>query len=285
MARRGQRRPRTRTDPGLTGGPRRLWGSPYELSDLLEAMPGGTELAVREFALITLAGQLSACFPKQLVFNGGFVLRHVHGHLRFSKDVDATRLQPPKQKLDSEEVAEAIRQASIRNLMRFSPQQPATDTPRSLDFDNVQVIGETFPTTTVQVEVSYREAVVEDPIEAYIGEPFYQPFEILTMTVAEMAAEKLRALVQRVRPTDLADPAAILTQDETSDEDIARLATAKFEQVAKGHANRILRLERNLRDMAYTYDRVVPSLFPGADSYGEAMEIVWPRIKTLISNL
>ena len=86
----------------MTGGPRRLWGSPYELSDLLEAMPGGTELAVRDFALITLAGQLSACFPKQLVFKGGFVLRHVHGHLRFSKDVDATRHQPPKQKLDSE---------------------------------------------------------------------------------------------------------------------------------------------------------------------------------------
>ena len=37
--------------------------------------------------------------------------------------------------------------------------------------------------------------------------------------------------------------------------------------------------------MAYTYDRVVPSLFPGADSYGEAMEIVWPRIKALITNL
>lgn len=55
----------------MTGGPRRLWGSPYELSDLLEAIPGGTELAVRDFALITLAGQLSACFPKQLVFKGG----------------------------------------------------------------------------------------------------------------------------------------------------------------------------------------------------------------------
>lgn len=59
-----------------------LRGSSYQLSDLLEGMPGGPELAFRDFALVTIAGQLSECFPRQLVFKGGFVLRHVHGFLR-----------------------------------------------------------------------------------------------------------------------------------------------------------------------------------------------------------
>jgi predicted nucleotidyltransferase component of viral defense system len=103
-------------------------------------MPGGTGIAVRDFALITLAGHLSAHFPRQLVLEGGFVLRHVHGLLRFSKDIDAARHEPPGLELDGEEVAEAVRQASTRNIVRFSPDEPATGSSRSLDFDNVQVV-------------------------------------------------------------------------------------------------------------------------------------------------
>ncbi len=261
---------------------RRQWGGANELTDLLEAMPGGMDVAVRDFALITLAGQLSVHFPRQLVFKGGFVLRHVHGLLRFSKDADATRHEPPEHKLDGEEVAEVIREASIRNVVRFSPGEPATDSARSLDFDSVQVIGETFPSSSVQVEISYREGVVDDPVPAFIGDPFYEKFEILTMSVDEMAAEKIRAIAQRLRPTDLADLAVMLARETTSDENIARLALVKFELVAKGVTNRIDRIEEHLRDMGDTYDVVVPELFPKAPPYREAIAIVWPRIKSLI---
>ncbi|HTW98267.1 MAG TPA: nucleotidyl transferase AbiEii/AbiGii toxin family protein [Acidimicrobiales bacterium] len=265
-----------------TEGLRRRWGGTSELADLLEAMPGGMDVAVREFALITLAGQLTARFPRQLVFKGGFVLRHVHGLLRFSKDIDATRHEPAEHKLDAEAVAEAIRQASIRNVVRFAPEEPATDSARSLDFDNVEVIGETFPNSSVQIEISYREAVVDVPVPASIGEPFYEGFEVLTMAVEEMAAEKLRALAQRLRPTDLADLTVMLARPTTSDERIGRLAATKFELVAKGSANRVDRIEEHLKDMAESYDLVIPGLFPGAPPYREAMEIVWPRIKSLV---
>jgi len=253
-----------------------------DLLELLEGMPGGMQFAVRDFALITLAGQLSVSFPRQLVFKGGFVLRHVHGLLRFSKDVDATRHDPPQHKLDGHEVAEAIRQASIHNVVRFNPEDPATDSATSLDFDKVEVLSDSFPSTSVEVEVSYREAIIDYPPRERIGRPFYEPFEILTMSMNEMAAEKLRTLAQRLRPTDLADLAVILTSATTTDGDIARLAQHKFELVAKGAANRIERIERNLKDMADTYDDVVPALFPDAPSYREAMTIVWPRIKSLI---
>lgn len=49
----------------MTGpsGLRRLWGTAYQLSDLLDQSPGGPELAARDFALLTLAGQLSFRFP------------------------------------------------------------------------------------------------------------------------------------------------------------------------------------------------------------------------------
>ena len=218
-------------------GPRRLWGTAYQLSDLLEASPGGMGFAVREFALLTLTGQLAARFPRQLVFKGGFVLRHVHGILRFSSDVDATRHEPPRHKLEASDFADAIREASIGDIVRFRPAEPATDSARSLDFDRVQVTGTMIPDVDVQVEVSYREAVVDEPVAALIGSPFYADFESLAMPVPEMVAEKIRALAQRVRTTDLADLAEMLAQGDTRDEDIARLAKVKFELVKQGAAN------------------------------------------------
>ena len=264
------------------GGTNRRWGGVYELAEMLEQLPGGMSFAVRDFALVTLAGELAASFPGQLVFKGGFVLRHAYGHLRFSEDVDATRHAPPARKLEAGEVAAAIRSASIRNVVRFLPGEPATDSARSLDFDNVSVAGEVLGDSVVQVEVSYREAVLGNPVPVYIGGPFYEPFEILTMAVEEMAAEKLRTLAQRVRETDLADLAVILRGSTINDEEIARFALTKFELVKQGRANRLDRIERNLRELAETYDDVVPQLFPDAPSYQEAADTVWPRIKSLV---
>jgi predicted nucleotidyltransferase component of viral defense system len=217
-----------------------------------------------------------------VVFKGGFVLRHAHGHLRFSKDIDATRDSPPTHKLDADEVAAAIRQASIQNVVQFVPGEPATNSVRSLDFDKVHVTGEAFPDSDVQVEVSYREAVLGTPVAVHIGHPFYEPFEILTMQVEEMAAEKLRALAQRLRETDLADLAVMFASGAVSDGAVARFATIKFELVKQGRANRIDRIERNLGELAQTYDDVVPQLFPSAPTYREAADIVWPRIRSLV---
>jgi predicted nucleotidyltransferase component of viral defense system len=263
--------------------PKRRWGSAYQLSDLLGQSPGGLEFASRDFALLTLAAELSFRFPGQLVFKGGFVLSHVHGLLRFSTDVDATRHEPPRHKLDASEVADAIREASVGDIIRFNPQvPPATDSARSLDFDHVGVTGSLLPEGEVQVEISYREAVVDPPVPAPIGHPYYEPFELLTMAVPEMAAEKMRALVQRVRATDLADLAETLVRDDVDDTDIARLAITKFELVKQGRASRVERIKRNLAEIGADYDAAVPALFPTARPYREALEIVWPRITFLI---
>jgi len=250
--------------------------------DLLESMPGGLVVAVRDFALLTLAGQLATTFPGQLVFKGGFVLRHAHGVYRVSKDVDATRHAPAKHKLDSDEVARAIRDASIHDVVRFQPKPPTTDSARSLDFDQVEVLGTEFPDSSVQVEVSYREELVDEPELANIGAPFYEPFEILTMTKEEMAAEKLRAIAQRLRPTDLADLSWLLSATQASDDHIAEITVEKFELVKTGRENKLMRIESRLAEMADTYDIEVPSLFPEAPSYREAMAIVGPRLKRLV---
>ena len=265
-----------------THQPRRLWGSDRQLEELLEARPGGALLAARDFALLTLAAQLSFCFPDKLVFKGGFVLRHVHGFLRFSKDVDATKRGPAGHKLDSGEVSDAIRGASIQNFIRFNPNEPATDSAQSLDFDRIEVRGGPFLDCSVQVEVSYREGVEDAPEPVMVGAPFYEGFKILAMSVEEMAAEKLRTLAQRRRPTDLADLAVLLERSNIQDSRIGELAEVKFKLVRAGRANRVDRIRDRLAEMANEYDDAVPELFPEAPNYERAMSIVWPRIQNLI---
>jgi predicted nucleotidyltransferase component of viral defense system len=261
---------------------RTSWGDAYALGDLVEQAEGGPTFAVRDFALLTLAKERSARFPSQLVFKGGFVLRHVHGLMRFSTDVDATRYDPPEHKLEAEDMAQAIGDASVGDIVRFSPQQPATDSARSLDFDSVQVTGALIGESQVQVEISYREGVVDPPSSALIGSPYYEEFEILTMTAQEMAAEKMRALAQRARVTDLADLAELLSRPDVLDDEVARLARTKFELVKQGVANRAERIDQHLSEMGADYDDVVPVLFPGARTYHEAMGIFRPRIRLLI---
>lgn len=265
------------------GSARRRWGGITQLIEMLEDQPGGMEFAVRDFALVTLAGELATAYPGQLVFKGGFVLRHGYGHLRFSTDVDATRHDPPAHKLDAAAVATTIAQASISNVIQFAPAAPATDSARSLDFDAIRVSSDLFRTTTVQVEVSYREALVGAPMPKWIGQPFYEPFEVLTMEPGEMAAEKLRTLAQRRRATDLADLAVLLMSLPTAeDERIARYAVVKFEQAKQGRANRLDRILATIDELADTYDNEVPRLFHGAPDYRVAKAAVWPRIKLLI---
>lgn len=122
--------------------PRRVVHNAFDLQDIAESSARPIELIERDFALVTLAAHLADQFPGQLCFKGGFVLRHVRGSGRLSGDIDATRTNPAKRKLDADEVAEAIRRASDEPLLRFDPGTPETDSKESLDFDGVEFFTE-----------------------------------------------------------------------------------------------------------------------------------------------
>jgi predicted nucleotidyltransferase component of viral defense system len=166
----------------------------------------------------------------------------VYGHRRFSRDIDATRHEPPKHKLDSSAIAESMRRASAEPILNIDPQLPATDSGRSLDFNAVR-----FRTPThegvIAVEISYREEAAE-PTTAVIGPPYYEEFEIPVLTAEESAAEKLRTLIQRRRPTDLSDMAMLIAGQGLDLAHTRELAIRKFEIVSQG--DRSTRIQRNI---------------------------------------
>lgn len=261
------------------GGPVLLVRNEYELQDLVETLGRDAGLIERDFALMTIAAGLVTAYGNSLCFKGGFVLRHVFGHERFSKDIDATRINPPKSKLDSREVADTIQKSGMRNLLSLRANPPATDTGRSLDFDNIRY---TSPGGTgfVSVEVSYREAVVMEPDMVAIGSPYYEPFEIPVMQLEEIVAEKLRALAQRERPTDLSDLAMILGNAALERERIRTLAAKKLELARPGNIQ--IRIESNILTMGAQYDDAVSAVAPDAPDYKTACDLVMRELNSLL---
>jgi predicted nucleotidyltransferase component of viral defense system len=132
----------------------------------------------------------------------------------------------------------------------------------------------------VSVEVSYREALVKKPHLVTVGEPYYEPFEIPVMQLDEIAAEKLRALAQRQRPTDLSDLAMILRDIEIDKQQVRELATKKFELVKPG--DRQGRIENNTAAVGPEYDDVVSAVAPDAPDYASARELVLRNLSAML---
>ena len=249
----------------------------FELQDVVEALDQPADLVARDFALMTIAARLTEIYPGELCFKGGFVLRHVHGHQRFSRDIDATRTQPPKHKLDAQSVAQEISRAS-GTLMTFKPAPPETDSSRSLDFNRIAFSGP-FAEGLVSVEISYREDV-HDPQVERIGPPYYEPFPITVLSLDEIVAEKLRALCQRTRATDLADIAMVLRRNEHDPAHIRELAAEKFKLVRDGdHRERVT---RRVEQMGTEYQADVQAVAPDAPDYEAAASILARALNDLL---
>jgi predicted nucleotidyltransferase component of viral defense system len=261
--------------------PRRLIHNEYDLQEIAEQEDRPIEMIERDFALVTVAAHLVDQFPNQLCFKGGFVLRHVRGSDRFSADLDATRTNPPRHKIAASDIAEAIRRATDEPILRIDPGVPATDSQHSLDFDRI-VFHTPRHDGQIAVEISYREAVADEPEWAAIGPPYYAEFQIPVLSLEETVAEKLRTLLQRQRPTDLSDLAMILGEygDQLDRAHVRRLVFTKFELVKQG--DRRARIEANVEALHATYEQTIPGLAPDAPPFADAQTLTLAALSSLL---
>lgn len=269
--------------------PTRRIHSHDSLRDIAESMSIPLAYVEQDYVLVTIAAKLAADFGDGLCFKGGFVLRHAYGLSRMSFDLDATRLNPPREPLDSEAVRQSIQSARKGSLVSLKVAAPKTDTDNSLDFESVRYTGQGtgvgISPGTVAVEVSYREAVVLEPLRAMIGPPYYEPFPVPVLQHAEFAGEKLRTLAQRLRPTDLADLAFLLQKKMARPEDIAQVVPVKFAKGLVRQGNPSGRIHENILALAAEYDTAVPDLAPDAMSYADARDVVMAHLPVVLERL
>jgi len=247
---------------------RMLVRNEWELQDAADELGVGVEDAARDLALLAVIASLADRFGSRVVFKGGAVLRFGHGAARTSRDADATVTDPARSPLSAEDVADALQSARLGQFLRVRvPALPATDNRYSLDFDRVGfdcagVAG------TLDVELSFREDLVLAPQSLVVGAPYFEPFTILALQPVEMAGEKLRALAQRERGTDLGDCVLL---EQLAREDLGRLEMVrieKFKLVRSGVGADSLR--DRIDRMRRVYETDVRRLEPNAPDYETA---------------
>lgn len=258
---------------------RRLIHTPDDLRDLAAEQGLPAELIEKDYVLVSIAAKLAEDFAGQLCLKGGFVLRHVHGFSRLSRDVDGTRHDPPKHKLEADQVADSIKGLERFAGIRVTVPAADTDSARSLDFDGIAYRG-MIASDIVSVEISYREALSLPAREEWIGPPYYDPFSVLVMDPSEIAAEKLRTLAQRQRPSDLSDLARLLDERKVVDDELVRsIVPAKFAPGLVKPGDHEQRIRENIAAIAGEYEVVMRGLDPEAPTYEDACRIVLGRLR------
>jgi predicted nucleotidyltransferase component of viral defense system len=266
---------------------RRLIHSDDELLALAEQTGQSPEILERDYLLMAVAAELVESFPGALCFKGGFVLRHHHGFDRISGDIDATRQNPPKHKLDAGEVAEAIENAARRINFKVRVPEPQSNSGTSLDFDNINFRGLVSDSGFVDVEVSYREGVCRTPEDITVGPPFYEPFKIPALVPSEMMAEKLRALAQRLKSSDLGDSGFLILRraEKLDDETVADIVPVKFAPGLVRDGDHRQRIRDNIERMRPTYETDMQAIANDFPSYDEATAAVRSKLARYLAKL
>lgn len=247
---------------------RRLVRNDYELQDAAERLGIDLEDAARDLALLSVMASLHERFGSRVVFKGGAVLRFAHGATRTSRDADATIIEPAHSPIPADEVLDAIAAARMGQFLRIDvPNAPATQNFYSLDVDRIG-FGCASVEGTLDVELSYRENLALEPLRVTVGEPYCEPFQVLTLRPVEMAAEKLRTLAQRQRGTDLADCVLLETLAANELDLLPHARAEKFKLVKNGVGQEALR--ERIDALAPTYDADVRSVDSGAPDYETA---------------
>jgi predicted nucleotidyltransferase component of viral defense system len=144
---------------------------------------------------------------EDLIFKGGTALQKVYGLNRFSEDLDFTL----KKSNFEEQITKIERGLStIKRFYDFS--YKSKNDHRSVGF-NLKINGPLFKTPasvqTIIMEISLREEVL-DKANSMLITPAYpdlSPYFVKVMSLDEILAEKVRALITRgrLRPRDLYD--------------------------------------------------------------------------------
>jgi len=191
-----------------------------EVARLKRLTPANAE---RDYLQELLLFSLYSEVGRELVFKGGTCLYKLHKLSRFSEDLDFTLCK----RVDLEEVAEKATRR-LKFLDVFAQVKEVKKHPKEI---NVRTIfrgplyrGGRENLCFIPMNVSLRERVVLDPERTTISSmyPDIPSFDVFSMRVEEMMAEKVRAIFLREKPRDLYDMWFLLNKGVQLDPGLVR---------------------------------------------------------------
>jgi len=151
---------------------------------------------------------------KHLVFKGGTALRKAYfRHYRYSEDLDFTLEKP----LPENEIKENLDHALEYLKKEYNADFRITDFHSRKWFSDIKIqfIGLKGEKNTLTMDLMSDEVIADDSKDMIIMNPYYdKAFRVKTYSLEEIAAEKLRSLLQRTRVRDYYDVWYLLTRGQ-----------------------------------------------------------------------
>ncbi|MCK4315298.1 MAG: nucleotidyl transferase AbiEii/AbiGii toxin family protein [Anaerolineae bacterium] len=157
------------------------------------------------------------------VLKGGVALHRLYLHRRLSLDLDFTTNRP----IMLNELQPVIELAELQAVVK--EHQIFHD---ALTIKRLRFVGPLGYPSSIKIDISFREKVILPPVRHLLATPYFEPFPVRAMQLAEVAAEKLRALSMRHAPRDLYDLWAMLRELEIDVAQVTRLLPAKLATVS-----------------------------------------------------
>lgn len=162
----------------------------------------------KDFILTLILREIyNSWFKNILVFKGGTALHKLYLHKRLSVDLDFTALD--EFNIDAFKNILLIKEinSEIRKIRTF-------ENSGSIDLKYISLLN--YP-DSIKIDISLREKPLLELKEVALHSPYFPDFPVLALQIEEMAAEKMRALIQRKRPRDYYDMWLLLKEIEFKD--------------------------------------------------------------------
>ena len=178
----------------------------------------------KEYVLDLVLRSLSAheTLREILVLKGGTALHRFYLGTRLSLDLDFTATKP----VTLDEVQPALEITDVGATI--AEYQPFHD---ALTIRRLRYVGPLGHPNSVKVDFSFREPLLLPPVDLISQAPYGDPFPLRVMQLAEIAAEKIRALSMREATRDVYDLWAIATRQLVDARVVAQLVPHKMETV------------------------------------------------------
>jgi uncharacterized protein len=178
------------------------------------------DIAEKDYYLAEAAKLISTSpLGNKLVFKGGTALHHCYlPQNRFSEDLDFTSLDHT---LSMDEVVQTLESTGLFKVRkRF-------ESAATIKIERLWHEGILAQPGAIKVEIDRRQNVVLPPVKRPYANVWGTAVEIQTMTLLEIAAEKIRAAATRVRYRDFYDLYLIFESSEIKVNDAVSLLRQK----------------------------------------------------------
>ncbi len=234
--------------------------SPDIINDISKREGIGWMIVEKDYFLTLLIEAIAdtKVLHDNLVFKGGTALRKIYfGNYRYSEDLDFTM----EREMEASEIREAFESAlaylakehnaSFR-IKEFNSKRHFTDI-------KIQFVGLKGNKNTISIDMGPNEIIVDDVPNKSAINPYYEKkYSIKTYSLEEIAAEKLRSVLQRTRVRDYYDIWYLLTNAKLDKGKVSNIFVkkARYKNIVLNNKADLLNAEKLVQAQAYYHSQI-----------------------------